>query len=236
MKTKYFLIVFILGALLSCKKDWLDAKPDISLTVPTTIKDYQALLDNSDNIFNINYPTLGEIGTDDYYISYNNWQSLFTATEKNAYIWASDVYNGETNMDWNNSYTIVYNANIVLDGIKAIQPDAATQSDWNNVVGSALFYRSLAFYNLAQLFASPYDATTASIDLGIPLRLTSDVNEPSVRASVEQTYTQIINDLIASIPLLPATPLHKSRPSKPSAYALLARTYLSMNKYHEAYL
>lgn len=237
MKIKYLVALAIIsGNLFSCKKDWLDAKPNISLTIPNTVADYQALLDNSDEVFNVNYPLLGEIGADDYYISFTNWQALFTATEKNAYIWASDIYEGANCQDWNSCYTIIYNSNIAIDGIQNIQPDDATKTAWDNVYGSALFFRSFAFYNLLQLFAKAYDATSAVNDPGIPLRLSADINDKSERASVNACYEQIVNDLIKAAAMLPVSALHKSRPSKPAAFTLLARTFLSMGRYEEAAL
>jgi hypothetical protein len=95
----------------------------------------------------------------------------------------------------------------------------------------ALYLRAEAFYNVAQLFAKPYDASTAATDLGIPLRLTSDLNVKSVRSTVQQTYEQITNDLTEAAQLLPVTPITVYRPSRPSAFALLARVYLAIGSY-----
>src|SRR5665213_3239462 len=91
-KLLFFTTVIFLS---SCKKDWLNAKPDKKLVVPETISDMQGMLDNDLWIFNRNQPSLGEIGTDDYYLLFSDWEGLFTNTERNAYIWAKDVYNNE---------------------------------------------------------------------------------------------------------------------------------------------
>ena len=96
------------------------------------------------------------------------------------------------------------------------------------------FFRGQAFYELAQLFAKPYIQTSASSDLGILLRLKSDINQPAVRSSVDSTYKQIISDLKNAVLILPLHPLYKTRPSKPAAYGLLARVYLSMQDYANA--
>jgi tetratricopeptide (TPR) repeat protein len=218
----------------SCKKDWLDAKPNKSLVVPQSVQDYQALLDNT-SVMNSNQPGLGEVSADNFYLPYTTWQSLQTI-ERNSYIWAKDLYQGSINVDWNDPYTNLLDANIALEGIEKVVPDGTTQAGWNNVKGSALFYRALDFYNLAQLFCRPYVQTTAATDLGIPLRLGTDINVKSVRASVQETYSQIINDLLNAKSLLPVIPLYKTRPSKPAVYALLARTYLTMENYGQAKL
>ncbi len=82
------LLSLTISTLISCRKDWLDAKPDKALVVPSTLQDYQALLDNSSNTFNIDQPALGEISAGDFYVLYPRWQTLNTNQEKNAYIWA----------------------------------------------------------------------------------------------------------------------------------------------------
>ena len=228
-----------------CKKDWLDAKPQKSLVVPTTIADFQALLDNSsgstDIGFNMDQPALDEIGAGDFYMTDANYNSR-EPIERNAYIWATgDVYAGSTFVaDWNLPYKRIFNANVVLDGIKGITLiNSSEQIAWNNVKGAALFFRAYDHYSLAQLFCKPYIKASASTDMGIPLRLTSDFNTPSVRSTVQTTYDQILSDLKNAKALLPVelpnTIIYKNRPTKVAADAMLARVYLSMSQYDSAF-
>src|SRR5206468_5108198 len=72
-------------------------------------------------------------------------------------------------------------------------------------------------------------------DFGMALRLTSDFNLSSTRATLEKTYDRILNDLKTAVTLLPDLPKHVFRPSKSATYALLARTYLSMRNYDSCY-
>lgn len=106
--------------------------------------------------------------------------------------------------------------------------------EWNRLKGSALFHRALAFYNLSQLFAGSFDQNTAAKTPGIPIRLTADVNEISVRGNLQNTYDQIISDLLESEKLLPDYAAFKSRPAKPAVQALLARVYQTMEAYDKA--
>lgn len=234
---KQFIIILTMGLLLvstvSCKKNWLDEKPDKSLVVPATLTDFQAILDNS-SVFNLSHPALSEMSTDDILLQATNWNNLLTATERNAYIWNEDIYNGGAGLDWNNSYKQVFTANTVLEGLEKITVSSAIQTTYNNIKGSALYYRANAFYNLSQLFCKPYNPASAVNDVGIPLKRTADINEPIVRASVEATYQQIIDDLNVAKTLLPLTTSFKTRPSKPAAFGLLARTYLAMEHYDKA--
>jgi hypothetical protein len=222
---------------LSCKKDFLDVKSNLALVVPSSVADYQAILDNNSGsaLFNFDQPSLGEVGAGDFYLSYTSWGGLSTSQERNAYLWKPDIYAGETSGDWDDSYRRVLNENIVLEGIAKI-PSSSSQASWNNVKGTALFYRANDFLNLVEEFAKAYDNTTASSDLGIPLRTTSDINVKSTRATVQETYNQIINDLSIAKPLLPVSSLYPTRPAVAAVYGLLARVYLSQRNYPKALL
>jgi hypothetical protein len=136
-----FLYLLMLFLLLSCRKEWLETKPQQSLVVPTTLEDLQGLLDNTSNVFNLGQPFLGEVSCDDYYVTYDNWQSLYSPQEKNAYIWATDVYEGTLVTDWMLPYQQAFYSNYVLENIGNITPTVTTQSAWNNIKGTALFCR-----------------------------------------------------------------------------------------------
>lgn len=214
-----------------CQK-FLEAKPDKKLVVVSNLQDLQALLDFYPRI-NWFDPGNDEASADDYYLTTADWAALPEA-ERRTYIWEKDhlfrIYPNE----WSYSYDNVYKANTVLDHINAIPRGPGNQLEWDNIKGQALVLRAKTFQKVAFIWAMAYDPATASTDLGIPLRLTPDFNEPSVRSSVEQTYQQIIQDLKEAVPLLPVKPTHLLRASKPAAYALLARTFLSMRQYEAA--
>ncbi len=231
MKRTYIFLCFLVIQLSSCRK-WLDIKSNIADVTPTTLADYQAMGDYSGTV-NSATPGLGMVSADNFYISYTNWQSK-QATDRNAYIWASEVYEGSSPVDWSSPYKVVGISNIMLEGIAGIPATQANQSQWNNVKGSALFIRAMAFFNLSQLFAPPYNAATANTDLGIPLRVKADANERSVRANLQETYQKIIDDLTEAAELLPITPAYQSRPSKPAAYGLLAKVYLYMGNHSQS--
>lgn len=237
MKQATILSVSLIAfGLMSCKKDWLDAKPIKSLVVPKSVQDYQALLDNTLNLFNIQEPGLQEVSADDIYMDSAFWSGR-TQIERNTYIWASDIYQGaKSNTDWLYAYNRILNANVTLEGIQKIPINSSSLESWNNVKGSALFYRSYDFYSLAQLFCKPYQNRTSKSDLGVPLKLSSNVSEKIRRPSLQETYDQTINDLKLAKDLLPNVPptLYKTRPSKAAVYGLLARIYLSMSDYSNA--
>lgn len=229
MKLKYYCLFLLLPFFMSCKKDFLEAKPDKTLVVPSTLKDFQALLDNTD-IMNSWMPYLGEIGSDDYYLQDEVWNALSYPPEKNGYIWAKDIFEGNTSADWEYMYRIVFYANNVLEGLEKIK-NPEDLSRYNQIKGSALFFRAYAFYQVAQLFCAPYSAGSSNDDPGIPLRLKSDINEPTQRSTVATTYSQILDDLSNAAPLLPTEVAIKTRPDRTAAYAMLSKVYLLMQDY-----
>jgi tetratricopeptide (TPR) repeat protein len=237
MKMRYLRNV-VLGlcaiCLISCNKDWLDIKQNKKQVVPQTLADFQAMMDDTNTMNFGVFPIFGHIGCDDYYLSTERWTALTDPIQKNSYVWAKDILGIGQSTDWNTLFRIVLYSNSAIFGIEKIRPNNVDQAVWNNVQSSALFYRSWAFYQLAQLFCRQYTEATAGSDAGIPLRLDADINTVSTRPSVQAVYEQIIKDLESAIPLLPVTALVKTRPSKPAALALLSKAYLQMGDYQAA--
>jgi hypothetical protein len=229
-RTILLLAVLVLGQ--GCHKQFLDAKPSTTLLVPTTLTDFQALLDNT-GVFG-QVPTLGEASADNYWFPDSTWLGLDTR-EHNAYIWAPDIFGGQGGqLDWNTPYQQVFYANVVLDGLSNIKYNADSVAQWNALEGSAHFLRGYAYYNLAQVFAPLYDPNKDT--LGIPLRWHADITVLSKRYTNWQTYQQILNDLDSAENLLPASlpNNYRNRPNKLAAQAMLARVYLSMRNYLKA--
>ncbi len=224
------LLLLILTAIVSCKK-YLDKKSDTSLVNPASLSDLQGVLDD---FFTMNSatPAFGEASADDYFLLQTTYNAQSLLNQK-AYTWDVDVYNFPN--DWGSAYNPIYNANLCIERVSAIEKTDQNKEQWNNIKGSAKFFRAYYFLNLAGVFAKSYDPANSSNDLGIVLRLGSDFNEASVRATVAQTYQQIILDLNEANLLLPDNPIHSARPSKAASYGLLARTYLMTNNYDSAY-
>ena len=230
-KSLYIIAVCIF--LFSCTKDkWFDRKQSQGQVVPTRVQDFQAMMDNI--LMDWNAPYLPEIASDDHYVTDAVFNTL-PANEKNAYTWSHDQPYTSV-IDWglsgDGTYARVYYCNLALDGLKTAA--GAGTFDYNNVMGQALFYRALNYYDILQEYAPVYDSAKAATDLGIPLRVDADVNILVNRSTVKESYDQVLADLNAAISLLPVTPLYKTRPSKTACYALLARLYLSVSDYSDA--
>lgn len=234
MRNKILIIIaliFFVAHLTSCKK-YLDEKSNLSLIIPEKLEDLQGILDDN-SIMNTETPGLGELSSDDYFALPATF-SGFDANDQKAYVWQKYDYTGYPN-SWSANYNKVYNANYCLEKIEKVQKTQQNSVLWNNIKGSALFFRAYSFLSLAWEFSKAYDESTYASEPGIVLRLGSDFNVHSIRSNVKQVYEQIVTDLKESIQYLPDYSLNVMRPSKTAAYALLARTYLSMRKYNDAY-
>lgn len=229
MKLKYIAILLLLLINSSCYKDFLDIKPDKSLVVPQRIKDLQALLDNTTmNMHTV--ANLGEVGADDYFLADDRWNTLTNAQERNTYIWAQEIFDGEKTSCWNTPYLQIYTANLVLEKLE--DGNFVNDEAFRNVKGAALFFRAWAYYQLAQVFCPPYDKNANTNKYGLPIRLTADINKPAEgRRTVGETYAQILKDVEESIALLPEKSSIATRPSKQAALSLKAKCHLLQGNY-----
>lgn len=226
----YFINLFLAGLILgitSCKK-YLDEKPIKAQVVPSTVADLQALLD-AYRTMNNDFPSLLEASADNYYVTSSEWAAA-TLDDRNNYIWNNSTYTSNTS-NWLSTYGCVYQANMVLEQLPNLKN--ISSDDYNNIKGQALFFRSYAFYFVAQLWSKPY-SSSASTDIGIPLRLTAAVEQKTNRSTVEQTYERILNDLIEATNLLPENVVAPTRPNKAAAFGALSRVYLSIGDYSNA--
>ena len=221
----------------SCDK-FLDKKAESVLVTPNSLPALQALLDNN-NVMNVYMGSgLVEVGADDFYISGASYNTL-PELEKHAYTWQPYPYFAikDRNLNYSNIYRIVFNANTVLEQLKKI--DDSNGNTYNSIMGAALFFRAYAFYQLAQVYCVAYKSGDAEYNrshLGLPIRLSSDFEERSVRSSLEETYGQIEKDLLQAVELLPDKAEVAMRPSKLASLAMLGRLYLTMGVYDKALL
>lgn len=215
----------------SCEMSFLDAKPNKAILVPTTLEQYQAILDNARDVMN-NTPYLGEVSADDFNIIETTFDS-YSGEIQNAYIWSERIYTTSSTSNWDLPYKQIFYANVVLDGLEA---NLTKNENAKILRGMALFYRGWAYFQLAQLFAAPYNPTVARNTKGLPLRLNSDITLAVKIGNLDETYRRIRVDLAEAISILPTKQPVPTRPTKAAAYALLARLNLVLRDYNQAKL
>ncbi len=127
---------------------------------------------------------------------------------------------------WQVHYRVITRANKVIAQVPNV-PNMET-GDKDMYVGEAKFLRALAYLQLVNQFAQPYQVSQGS-NLGVPLVLedfTGEVTYPA-RATVNEVHAQIKKDLTEAAAALSAThPDGVGRATKGAANALLARLAL----------
>jgi hypothetical protein len=232
------LILFCLLSTISSCDDALEEEPQNKLK-PQTVQDYDELL-------NYGYPTTRDYGTQvplDYYVEmmtddmdirYFNQDALeypihpfsFETTHEH-----SSMINGY-DQAWKNFYQSIYYANVVIDNIESATGGLDLKA---YIKGEAMVLRAFSYFKLINLYAKPYNAGTASTDLGVPLKLDPTVQAESyTRNTVQEIYDQILQDLTQGIPLMEENDQrinskYKFTPS--SANLLASRVALYMEDY-----
>jgi starch-binding outer membrane protein, SusD/RagB family len=230
MRYVTFALFILLHA--SCSKGLTEKKISSQYELADNLNAFAGILNNDDLMGES--PVIGEQSCDDHYLTDNFYNKLLS-TDQNLYLWKKDIFGGKTGIpDWDLPYKQVFACNLVLDGLKKIKPGTLYQEQWNETKGSALFIRSYAFFNLLQVFARAYDSSYANQkNMGIAMPLTASTELVPARATINESYRQIISDLEEALPLVSKTILPSTRntPNKPAVFALLARVYLSMRNY-----
>lgn len=215
---------------------FLDIKPDQKLTVPESLDDLQALMD--DYTMLILESIAGEISAGDYTVTDNDLLSLTSDFHRRMYTWDGYGLFQETSAsnDWGRFYSAIYYCNSVLEGLEKIERTRSNTIKHDQLKGRALFLRAQKLFQASLIWCSVYDHDTAEEEMGMPIRLDTDFNKVSSRSTMAETYHQIIDDAERASNLLAESVAHPIEPSRAASYALLARIHLYMGNYDKAYL
>jgi hypothetical protein len=125
---------------------------------------------------------------------------------------------------WNNSYSQIYAANAVIEGVAGSKN--LLQADKDELTGEAKFARAFVHFYVLQLWGDvPYITGTDYT-----------YNSTVKRLPIAAVYARIIEDLESAITLLPKEYVNSTRviPNSYAAQALLARVYLYAGMWAEA--
>lgn len=236
--------------LFSCKKDFLETKPQ-GYFLEQDVRDLGAA--SPDALIKVVEPTMKGIYT--YMYTYNTsfrasgrhddfgQKSIDLSTDmmtedvvQVVHHWFGFDYlldNREaafarTFTNWNFYYRIINIANTISSQIDPAVTDAGLKA----VRGQALAIRAYSYLNLAQLYQQTYKGNESAP--GVPL-----YSEPAVegkpRASMQEVYAQIEQDLLEAIGLLAGfNRATKEQINQNVARGILARAYLNMERWADA--
>jgi hypothetical protein len=230
-KNKYIILIIVgLFATVSCKKMLVtepkqSISPEIALTTSTGVN---ALLNNI-------YTSFG--GSGNYGLArilspeVLSDNVINTSTNNNSYRTQEANQVGSTLGNWDANYGQIYRANLVIDAVDNGILQGASDANKSMFKGEALFFRALAYFQLAISYSYIPGNEVAGFTKGVPIILkptkTLDEVEFPERSSNVQVYTQIKTDLTTAIGLLNNTGrASKAYISKAAAQALLSRVSL----------
>lgn len=143
----------------------------------------------------------------------------------------------QTENMWSAAYTAVNRANVTIKGIND-NPTVIPAAQATKYIAEARFIRAISFYYIASIYGRrPFNAD-AGASPGIPLRITANISAEGsalARATMAQTYQQILDDLNFAEANLPST--YASADSnvihahKNAAIAFKTRVLLHMGRY-----
>lgn len=110
---------------------------------------------------------------------------------------ADDTFTpGDTDAEsmWASHYSAIKNYNIAIANCNLVEDENLVASA-KLLKGISLFCRASSYLTLTRHYGNAYNPTTAKTDLSVPLVLVYDQFEKPARASVEEVYNQIIDDL-----------------------------------------
>ncbi|MET1056724.1 MAG: RagB/SusD family nutrient uptake outer membrane protein [Pedobacter sp.] len=229
MNTTYIrnavLIAFILVSA-SCKK-YLDEVPDNSLPTESAIIDASTAraaitgaYDRVQGYYASNYPTLGTITTDN--VIFNGTLSEYLQLDQNAI----PTDNVITVAAYQNIYRTINSANSVLAAVPGLNDPLLTTAERNKILGEAYFIRALSYFDLGRGWGG----------VQLQLKPTSDLSvlKGIKRSTLDQTYDQVLADLVQAEQLLPEDATVRNRAQKSAARALRARLHLYRKQWADA--
>ncbi|WP_028788705.1 RagB/SusD family nutrient uptake outer membrane protein [Terrimonas ferruginea] len=229
MKTNYFLLSLSVVAVFSSCKKFLTENPNNQIPSEVAIVDAGSAraaiigaYDGVQSYYAGSYPTLGTITADQ--VVFNGTLSQYLQLDQNA-IPADNV---TTVAAYQGIYRTINSANSVIAYVPGLTDPSLPAAEKDKILGEAYFIRALGYFDLARGWG------------GVQLQLTPTANISGIkgvrRSTLEQTYDQVLNDLIEAERLLPEDASTRNRAQKSTARALRARLHLYRRQWRDAEL
>lgn len=165
---------------------------------------------------------MGEYGGDNISLSGTTTDLLY-----NTYTYRRLLTNHYTADVWQFTYQMAVNINSIIEKV-----GEGESAEKDQLLGENYFLRGFLYFHLCNIFGRPY-VQSPTTNLGVPLKLTSDINDFPPRATVAEVYATVVSDFKKGASLMSA-----SKPniyaSKEAAYAYLSRVCLYMENWEGA--
>ena len=220
--------------------EFLDERPSKSSdVVPQTVEDIELILAGayrSDEISH--YLTFSSDDVEPNVNLYNGLTSLYSIQEIHAATWEREVSaSNYKDYFWLYRYQNIFRSNMALS---LLSDSDASEREKQRLKSQACFKRAYNNFALVNLYALPYSQTNLQ-EPGIPLKKSKAFDEPVARATIEETYEFIEEDITEALKLdVALTDVigfnSPYRVTTPAVYAFAARFYLAKHDYTTAQL
>lgn len=234
-KYSYHIILFtMLLALGACNRQ-LDLKPEGTMIESELLRYKQT----TENYLADTYLRMMNACAGDSYQLGDISAGIASTFDQNLVTGTIDPRDDNYSALWSDPYVTINQCNVIINQLpEYAEFDKASQAE---IIGEARFIRSYCYMTLLRLYGDGALEGKAG-NMGVPLRLTPfdgyNGSQNIPRATNAEVYTQMLNDLDAAIPDLPAVRpdalSQGSRATKGAANALAARICLYSRQYEKA--
>ena len=240
MKKIYLALGLAAGMVFSSCSDFLDKQPSTSLPVEeaiTSITDLEYavngiayIMSESRMTYSADFAIYADLRGEDFRAVSNNNQAgpynRYSITKNDQEAYFAYYY----------FYKAIANVNKVLSVVDNVPYSESEQADFNNCKGQLYAWRAMLHFDLARIYATiPVIASDVNAaNSGIVLATeTYDPGYVSARATLKQTYDQILADFEVALPLLTKEKTD-GYINYWAALALRSRVYMYNGQYSEA--
>nr|WP_299381284.1 RagB/SusD family nutrient uptake outer membrane protein [Allomuricauda sp.] len=227
MKHIKYLVFAITGFVLtSCSDEFLNPLPDTSVAVDAFFQSDEDVLAGVIGIYDalqgVNENTVTNIGNANRGVQFehlltehrtdNTRNATLEGSKSDFHRYVVNANNVESEDYYASMYEVIFRANNILNFI-----DIADASNRARYTAEAKFLRAYAYFKLVRLYS----------DVPLVTEVVGPTDEEALftRIPEEQIYAQIVADLQEAVDVLDNS--YKSRASRASAQALLAKVYLT---------
>ncbi len=183
-----------------------------------TLGNYAILKGDADgNGFASQFHRIAEYPGDNVALSGTTTDALFF-----TYNYNNLATSGRVNNFWTSGYQAIVGCNKMI----ALTTEEESE-ETDQLIGENYYLRAYAYFELVNVFGRPYNQ--GRDNLGVPLKLSSQIDDLPDRNTVGEVYDQVVADLLKAESLMSVNKSN-SYATKEAAQALLSRVYLYMEE------
>ena len=183
-----------------------------------TLGNYAILKGDADgNGFASQFHRIAEYPGDNVALSGTTTDALFF-----TYNYNNLATSGRVNNFWTSAYQAIVGCNKMI----ALTTEGESE-ETDQLIGENYYLRAYAYFELVNVFGRPYNQ--GRDNLGVPLKLSSQIDDLPDRNTVGEVYDQVLADLLKAESLMSVNKSN-SYATKEAAQALLSRVYLYMEE------